>query len=131
MLLKHIINQEDVMIILSKRFVLFCFVLFCFILIYFVIATLSSYNLTYLILSHGMIYLLFCFVVLSFLFSFLLFSSLFVYFILFCLFYLFYFVCYNFKNDKKVPSPGIEPGAQTWEACMLPTTPQWITDIRI
>ena len=27
---------------------------------------------------------------------------------------------------KKTPSPGIEPGAQTWEACMLPTTPQWI-----
>ena len=124
MLLKHIINQEDVMIILSKRFVLFCFVLFCFILIYFVIATLSSYNLTYLILSHGMIYLLFCFVLLYCLFFFSLLS-------LFILFYLFYFVCYNFKNDKKVPSPGIEPGAQTWEACMLPTTPQWITYIRI
>ena len=28
---------------------------------------------------------------------------------------------------KKTPSPGIEPGAQTWEACMLPTTPQWIS----
>ena len=123
MLLKHIINQEDVMIILSKWFVLFYFIL-----IYFVIATLSSYNLTYLILSHGMIYLLFCFVVLYFLFSFLFFFSLLS---LFILFYLFYFVCYNFKNDKKVPSPGIEPGAQTWEACMLPTTPQWITYIRI
>ena len=30
---------------------------------------------------------------------------------------------------QKVPSPGIEPGAQTWKACMLPTTPQWIADI--
>ena len=128
MLLKHIINQEDVMIILSKWFVLFCFVLIYFILIYFVIATLSSYNLTYLNLSYLMVWYIFCFVlfcciVFSFLFS--------VYFILFILFYLFYFVCYNFKNDKKVPSPGIEPGAQTWEACMLPTTPQWITYIRI
>ena len=25
----------------------------------------------------------------------------------------------------KIPLPGIEPGAQTWKACMLPTTPQW------
>ena len=30
-----------------------------------------------------------------------------------------------FLFPKKVPLPGIEPGAQTWEACMLPTTPQW------
>ena len=27
----------------------------------------------------------------------------------------------------KTPSPGIEPEAQTWEACMLPTTPRWIS----
>ena len=30
---------------------------------------------------------------------------------------------------KKTPSPGIEPGAQTWKAWMLPTTPQWITQL--
>ena len=109
MLLKHIINQEDVMIILSKRFVLFCFVLFCFILIYFVIATLSSYNLTYLILSHGMIYLLFCFVVLYFLFSFLFFSS---FLFSLCLFYFIYFILFviTLKMIKKFHRRELNPG---------------------
>ena len=30
----------------------------------------------------------------------------------------------------KTPSPGIEPGAQTWKAWMLPTTPQWIAEYK-
>ena len=39
-----------------------------------------------------------------------------------------YFISLPLFAKKKTPSPGIEPGAQTWEACMLPTTPQWIAD---
>ena len=44
-------------------------------------------------------------------------------------FFLYYLFLLSF-SFKKIPSPGIEPGAQTWKACMLPTTPQWTSIVK-
>ena len=41
------------------------------------------------------------------------------------IFFYFSFSLFPVNFREKIPSPGIEPGAQTWKACMLPTTPRW------
>ena len=88
---------------------------------------------------HLFIYLLICFIFAfhSFIHSFFLSSFLSFLLLLLCECNLHYFLKNLFLllilffpvKIQKVPSPGIEPGAQTWKACMLPTTPQWIADI--